>query len=455
MTRLIHCLLILSLFCLSGSLTAQSDSFVRAFPTYCHGFDPTGRYVITDSGTYKIETGEKFFPTTDGETLPIFSSGGRWVALLNRVYDAETLEPLFETQTPVVLFSPDEQFAADAEAVYAVAEGELLFAYKGTQPEFSPDSRLFMALGDAVYDLERGEPLYTIWGDDPVFSPNSQYIGTNQPDTGYTVLNANSGDLLLTIKAPNYFPINLMGFSHNGKWVYIPYDHVYEIATGDRVVTFEDTTSSGYFSEKDDFLVLFNGLYDTTTWERLVTGTRWIHPSGTIVMDRVTEVYHAPTRKGLFTVDYPIGYLEFSADGQFIVTSSGVYDIEAQTKIVDLELATLPDAGDQLAHVSLSPASDLLLVRISYSGCLIYDHNQTDWPEAYGILVTKNDTNIRKTPSPQGSVKASDIYPRIYIITGVSRDGNWYRILLDDDASWVAAERVTILYDTGRIPIVE
>lgn len=69
--------------------------------------------------------------------------------------------------------------------------------------------------------------------------------------------------------------------------------------------------------------------------------------------------------------------------------------------------------------------------------------------------MTKNDTNIRKTPSPQGSVKASDIYPRIYIITGVSRDGNWYRILLDDDASWVAAERVTILYDTGRIPIVE
>ncbi len=117
MTRLLQFLLILSLFCLGGSLTAQSDSFVRAFPTYCHSFDPTGRYVITDSGTYHIETGEKFFLTTDGETLPIFSSSGRWVALLNRVYDTETLEPLFETQTPVVLFSPDEQFAADAEAV--------------------------------------------------------------------------------------------------------------------------------------------------------------------------------------------------------------------------------------------------------------------------------------------------------------------------------------------------
>ncbi|MBZ0284526.1 MAG: WD40 repeat domain-containing protein [Anaerolineae bacterium] len=455
MIRLIQSLLLLGLFCIGGSLTAQSDSFVRAFPTYCHGFDPTGRYVITDSGTYHIETGEKFFPTTDGETLPVFSNGGHLVAFLNRVYDAETLELLFETQMPVISFSPDDQFAADAETVYAVAEGERLFAYEDTQPEFSPDSRLFMALGDAVYDLATGEPLYAIWGDDPVFSPDSQYIGTNLPDMGYVVMDANSGDVLLTIKAANYFPINLMGFSHHGKWVYIPYDHVYEIATGNRVVTFEETTSSGYFSKNDDFLVLFNGLYDTITWERLVTGTRWIHPSGTIVMDRVTEVYHAPTRSVLFTVDYPIGYLEFSTDGQFIVTSNGVYDIEAQDKIVDLELATLPDAGDQLAHVSLSPTSDLLLVRISYSGCLIYDHQETDWPQTYGILMTQNDTNIRNAPSPQGSIKASDIYSKIYIVTGISSDGNWYRILLDDDASWVAAERVTVLYDTGRIPIVE
>lgn len=455
MIRMICSVLLVSLFCVGGTIHAQDDVFVRAFPTYCLGFDPAGRYVITDSGTYAIETGEKFFSTTD-KTLPVFSDSGQLVAFQNGVYESESLTLLFETQTPVIAFSPDEQFAADDGAVYVVETGEALLTYADAEPRFSPDSRLFMAQGNAVYDLATGEALYDILGDDPVFSPDSQYIGTNQPEQGYMVLDADSGEVLLSVDAANYFPINFMSFSHDGEWVYIPYDHVYAIATGERVVTFDDTISSGYFSDNDDFLVLFNGLYDTVNWERLVPSTRWTHPSGTIVMDKVTEVFDAPSRSVLFTIDFPIGYLEFSEDGQFIVTSNGIYDLETSSKILDLPLTdAIPNGDGKLAHASLSPNSDLLMVRILSSGCVVYDYRETDWVEEYGILITQDDTNIRSAPSANAGVKASNIFPQIYIITGVTSDGNWYRVLVDDEPSWVAAERVTVLYDTGAIPVVE
>lgn len=429
-------ILILFVFALLPGVSAQQarpiitpENITQLEPAYflpdCFHFSPDSQYIAGYTRIYDLSRGIIHFSrsiTSRGEVPwePFrFSPDSQFfVAYDDGVYTTATVEQHFTIAHDSFAFSPDSQLIAVAEeGVYDVLSGEKLFvigsdpAYLGTELAFSPDSRLLVVEGDAVYDVANRWRLFEINGNG-VFSPDGNWLFMR----GGVLFDTRTWERPYATGSGGFDP----SFSLNNRWLAVPNDGVYEIASGERHFTFGPNPA--VFSPDGLLMAVRHvGVYSVGDWQAMLT---FVSP------------------------EQGEGYIPFfSLDGRLLaVPDDGIYDTQTWEQVLDFAVFF----GEIPNDVILSPDATQLAVRNNTS-CTIYNLlGDANVQQQFGVASLAGTTNIRQRPSSSSAVIASTELP--LAVLAQNADASWYKVDYSEQIGWVAASVVEIVFLPESLP---
>lgn len=244
--------------------------FGYAIPGMCGQFTPDSRYMSTGGGVYDLWTGEQVFTAVHDGYVMMTEDGSLIGVAGDGVYEVGTWTKRFAVDG-YVTFSPNGQYAlvergADIDIIETTT-GQLVFE-PYSSGRFAPDSRLFTTYDHGVYDIATRTQVYPT-NDLAIFSPDMQFFAVR--DEG--MYSAATGELLYPITGPVYD----YNFSPDGQLVALLSMGVLEIATGEYAEQFAGNAFGGYFAfdPTNRYMVSAgNGVYEIATGEKVVTGLR-------------------------------------------------------------------------------------------------------------------------------------------------------------------------------------
>jgi hypothetical protein len=338
---------------------------------------PDNRYVaVASQGVIDISTGEVLFPITPDEEhvdfFPRFSPDSTKVIGYDGVYAVPTGEHIlsWNRENPAAFFSPDSRYVMlFGDGVYDLETGERYFAtdtdYEFYDPHntFTRDGSRLALKGDGFYDMTTGTLLVNLPGD---FSFNADetmisttFGGLYYTATGEPVVDAPSG-----FNMPALNPDSTLAAISNGDVLSEEDEQigaVYDLATGEERFTYNSIYAE--FSSSGAYLIAGrDGVYTVATGERLYElGENegfTMHPTQDRYVIGGQGVYDLASRELIYSLTGT--YATFSDDGTLLFTNNGVYDA-ANGALLFSGVATVYSNVDR----------SLIAVEIS-NGCDVY-----------------------------------------------------------------------------------
>jgi len=426
-----------------------------AVPGYCMfgGINPDGQWLASNNfygsnnRIYDLATGVEYFalPSTVS-----YSPDGQWVLFNgNGLYSYPSMHHKMTLPAQTYAhFSPDSKYVfVRGMGVYEIETLTHVIPTEGEYARFSPQGTYISIDDDGLYEIETGQRIAEDnnpreWYQDS-FSPNEQWVFRNYGG----LYRLPSYEQMWEVSESAYG----LDYSSDGQYIAVDTLGILEVETGEMVIP--NFTLGAAFTSDSSQVVLSDGIYNLPSGEKVVSfsaTTIDLSSSEKFVFSEA-GVFDFVTGERIELVGNAYSVSTFDED-RYMLEGNRIYDTNDWQLVTEVmpERLTYPLVSEQGNLVT-----NLHSGRDTNTGasCLIYGVEGNRWPYRSGVVRSEADVVLYETPQ---AVEQLAYVSGEMIVYAQTEDQQWFKVLRDTERieyGWIHAADIEPVFMPEGIPV--